>query len=456
MGLNNFPYTNFHELNADWIIAKVKELMAEYVEMHDSFQILENDFDDLKDYVDNYFSTLDLSEEVKEYMNELLASGYIDNIVSQMVEEGYFRQIINDVVHNTSSRVTEYNAVAVNEMMEILNTYKTNTASLYYGNNGALNVELGVDAGKYAIDCSTFVLLGLKGVPYSQSRYTNGGTRDDNNSMTAWGVDIYSGKTKMVSGNAEYYRYSTDIAQWFWDNSLIYQPTTTFDNVKYGDVLFWVNENDIDTENLEDTLSGVHHCAIFTGIDEVTGNITYIDANQNRANVVDTNSVTIASQPQIRMVGAVPFLYNPYNDMDIRCKAYLGSNSAKSNTDYVRLSLTSLAGATNYQQHFELNDGRIRFKTPGKYLVSAQIKVNSSTPFIQWRTLTYDVNNNAQNITEGSIGAEVDINGNAHNGYADISFIRHFNKNECVGLNTAGAGTFMSGLLGTYIDVTKI
>lgn len=456
MGLNNFPYSNFHELNADWIISKVKELSAEFVALQTDFGAVESDFEDLKTYVDNYFASLDLSSEVREYMNELLASGYIDNIVSQMVEEGYFRTIINDVVRNTDSRVTQHNEVAVNEMLEVLDTYKTNRANLYYGNNGALNIELGTDAGKYAIDCSTLVLLVLKGVPYLQSRYYLGGNRDNNNPMFAWGVDIYSGKTKNVSGNAEYYRYSTDIARWFFDNGLMYEPSTTFDNVKIGDVLFWVNEDDIDNDDVESTLSGVHHCAIFTGIDSDTGNITFIDANNNRTYVVDENDVAISSQPQIKIAGALPFLYTPNNSYEVRCKAYLGSNSALSNTEYSRLTLTSIGGATGYQNHFQLDNGRIKFLTPGKYMVGAQIKVNTSTPFIQWRTVKYDTSDVAQNITESSIGAQVDINGNAHNGYDFNSFVRYFNAGESVGINTAGTGTFMSGLLGTYIEVSKI
>lgn len=456
MGLNNFPYSNFHELNADWIISKIKELAAEYVELEGSFENLETAVADLKDYIDNYFNTLDLSAEVREYMNELLDSGYIDNIVSSMVQEGYFEKIVNNVVRNTDTRVTAYNDVAAAEMLEVLNTYKDNTAYLYYGNKGALNVTMESDAGKYSIDCSTFVLLGLKGVPYRQSRYTNLGSRDDNNSMFAWGRDIYSGRTKMVSGEAEYYRYSTDVARWFYENALMYKPSTTFNNVKVGDVLFWVDESDIDNDDVESTLSGVHHCAIFTGIDSDTGNIKYIDANQNREQVIADNNVAISSQPQIKIAGALPFMYNPHNDYDVRCKAYLGSNSAKSNTEYSRLILSSLAGAFNYQDHFSLSDGRIKFNTPGKYLVSVQIKVSTSSIFTQWRTLTYDVDDTPQNITEGSLGAFTDINGNAHNGYANISFIRHFNKNECLGLNTAGPATFMSGLLGTYIEVVKL
>ena len=30
----NFPYTNFHDLNMDWILQKVKELAAEFVALN--------------------------------------------------------------------------------------------------------------------------------------------------------------------------------------------------------------------------------------------------------------------------------------------------------------------------------------------------------------------------------------------------------------------------------------
>ena len=32
----NFPYTNFHEMNLDWIVTKVKEVITEWIEYKES------------------------------------------------------------------------------------------------------------------------------------------------------------------------------------------------------------------------------------------------------------------------------------------------------------------------------------------------------------------------------------------------------------------------------------
>lgn len=58
----------YHEFNLDWIIKTVEELSKQY-------NNLENDFANLKDYVDNYFESLDVSQEVKAAVDALFESG---------------------------------------------------------------------------------------------------------------------------------------------------------------------------------------------------------------------------------------------------------------------------------------------------------------------------------------------------------------------------------------------
>lgn len=454
MALNNYPYSNFHELNADWILKTVKEWIEKNIEIHNEFNSLEEAFEDLKEYVNTYFDNLDLTDEVRTVINDMISSGYFDTLVSQMVEEGYFRGIVNSIVHDTSKRPTQHNINAVDQMLYVVGTYYNNRNSLYYNNHGALNVSMNIDSGRYGIDCSTLVLLCLKGVPYSQSRYANQGTRDDNYSMYAWGVDMYSGREKTISGVKEYYRYSADIARWFWNNSLIYQPSSTFDNAKVGDIMFWVAPEDVDTDDLESTLSGVHHCAIFTGLDG-SGNVTYIDANTIHANTIDENVKAPSALPTVRYLGASPFLYNPNNDIQIRAKAYLSANTPVANSGYDALALDTIGGV-GYQGHISLSSNRLTVSNSGLYMISAQMKVSNATEFIQWRTVIIDSGNNSQNISEGSVGAFRDIAGNDHNGYGNVSYIRYLNSGDSIGINLAGTGTIMSGLVGTYIEVTKI
>lgn len=80
MGLfEQFPYTNFHELNLDWIVSKVKEIVKE-------FATLSGSFNDLKEYVNNYFEDLDLSEDVRQELQKIVASGEFDAIIAEAAQ----------------------------------------------------------------------------------------------------------------------------------------------------------------------------------------------------------------------------------------------------------------------------------------------------------------------------------------------------------------------------------
>ena len=74
-----FPYTNFQNLNLNWIIKIVKE----YVSKVDTLDI---DFKDLKNYVISYFDNLDIQEEVNNKLDEMAESGELADIIAQYLE----------------------------------------------------------------------------------------------------------------------------------------------------------------------------------------------------------------------------------------------------------------------------------------------------------------------------------------------------------------------------------
>lgn len=114
MGLfEQFPYTNFHELNLDWIVSKVKEVVKE-------FDTLSGSFDDLKAYVNNYFENLDLSEDVRQELQKIVASGEFDSIVATAAQniipvymDEYKQEIDaqiagqNNIINQNSTNITE-------------------------------------------------------------------------------------------------------------------------------------------------------------------------------------------------------------------------------------------------------------------------------------------------------------------------------------------------------------
>lgn len=79
MGLfEQFPYLNLHQLNLDWVLDQVKKCVAGYAQISD-------DFNDLKEYVNNYFETLDVPEAVQSYIDSLIESGRMDEIIERAV-----------------------------------------------------------------------------------------------------------------------------------------------------------------------------------------------------------------------------------------------------------------------------------------------------------------------------------------------------------------------------------
>lgn len=143
MGLNNFPYSNFHELNADWIIKKIKE-----------FSTITEDFEELKTYVQNYFDNLNLSDEVRTQLSELIDDGYIESIVSGMVSSASFDKLYAQIttaqtIGCIGDSITYGHAVSVEQVDDPypkllgnwLVNYKAGTVVNNYGVSGAASTE---------------------------------------------------------------------------------------------------------------------------------------------------------------------------------------------------------------------------------------------------------------------------------------------------------------------------
>lgn len=76
MGLfENLPYTNLHELNLSWFLETFKELLREWDEQQQEFSDLNDAWNALHDYVENYFDNLDVQQEINTKLNEMAVSG---------------------------------------------------------------------------------------------------------------------------------------------------------------------------------------------------------------------------------------------------------------------------------------------------------------------------------------------------------------------------------------------
>ena len=92
---NKYPYTDFHELNLDWILDKVKQFDAQLSELVIDFDQIETDFNALSAQVNNLLNTMDaeIARLVPLYVNNELAPYIAEiNVIKDQIS-GWNEQI---------------------------------------------------------------------------------------------------------------------------------------------------------------------------------------------------------------------------------------------------------------------------------------------------------------------------------------------------------------------------
>lgn len=83
---HEYPYVDMDTYNDDWLLNKMKELIAEWAQMQQSFATLQAAFDSLKAYVDNYFANLDVQQEVNNKLDEMYQNGQLGELIGTYVK----------------------------------------------------------------------------------------------------------------------------------------------------------------------------------------------------------------------------------------------------------------------------------------------------------------------------------------------------------------------------------
>ena len=99
MGLfDNFPYTNFHELNLDAIIKILRDMQDEWAATKDEWA-------DMKEFVNHYFETLDVSEEVSDRIKMMAKDGTLYSIIQPDISSTVTTWLANHISGQTTPAV---------------------------------------------------------------------------------------------------------------------------------------------------------------------------------------------------------------------------------------------------------------------------------------------------------------------------------------------------------------
>lgn len=86
-----YPYTDPYRYNDDWLLRKMRDLIEEWAAMQKQFADLQTAFNDLKNYVMNYFANLNVQAEVNNKIDSMIADGSFAAIVNPLVNKYLYK-----------------------------------------------------------------------------------------------------------------------------------------------------------------------------------------------------------------------------------------------------------------------------------------------------------------------------------------------------------------------------
>lgn len=95
MGIfQQFPYSNFHEMNLDQIIKIMRE-------MQDEWEDTKTEWASYKDFIDNYFENLDVSDEVLAAMQIFVGDGTLNTIIDPVIATEVAQWLVDNITPTT-------------------------------------------------------------------------------------------------------------------------------------------------------------------------------------------------------------------------------------------------------------------------------------------------------------------------------------------------------------------
>ena len=212
---NKYPYTDFHELNLDWFLARFKTVMDEWTQMKEDFHTLEGTVQEFTEFVTNYFDNLDVQEEINNKLDVMAEDGTLSSLIQPLFDE--YKVTIDGIVATQNSTI-----MTQNDRIQVLESRMDTFASLEEGSTTG-DAEL-MDAR-----------IGFQGLTYASA----------GDAIRAEDQNLF---TLMNAQNLETIAF-TEFNGYYYIDSSAYLPTVTANN-NYNAALVACNPGDVFTISL--------------------------------------------------------------------------------------------------------------------------------------------------------------------------------------------------------------
>lgn len=100
---HEYPYTDAHELNLDWFLARFKEYYEHITEQDRKITTMEETVEQFTSFVTNYFDNLDVQQEINNKLDAMAASGELQAMLQPYFDG--FVEAVNDQLTTQNHRI---------------------------------------------------------------------------------------------------------------------------------------------------------------------------------------------------------------------------------------------------------------------------------------------------------------------------------------------------------------
>lgn len=238
MGLfeHGWPYTNYHDLNLDWIIQKLKEIEQEYAAL--DMDAVRASITELQNGLRDAMADIDTLDQ--NYAALTTMYGELSTLLDRIMEIMEDADVNPNIGYMQNQTLTSDALAVIYNAMQSYQTSAWNIAghNIEYGNYRTNNPQdihgTPLDpAGTYTrrdrLDCSCFVLLSLMGVPFSAA------FAGDITPRTAFSRQYRTKPTRNPDGLI---RWASDIYEMAESENMLFEIGNG-SQLRTGDVVFW-------------------------------------------------------------------------------------------------------------------------------------------------------------------------------------------------------------------------